>query len=92
MDVESAILSQAQLGFLRSGMSAAERCYRWNLLYSLSKHGASLRSLYSRVREHHKADPCALETQFIIIQTTKGSVFGGYAAGTKLLPPSKGRG
>ena len=69
---------------------AAERCYRWNLLYSMSKHGASLRSLYSRVRAHHKADPCALETQFIIIQTTKGSVFGGYAAGTKLLPPSNG--
>jgi hypothetical protein len=52
----------------------------------LSAHGSSLSSLYA-----HQHDKCtSLGLQFVVIKDMKGNVFGGCAAGTRLVPPVSG--
>ncbi|CAK4111047.1 unnamed protein product [Aphanomyces euteiches] len=46
----------------------------WKLSYSLAQHGASLHTLYRRVRSH--------DASLVIIETDDGDIFGGFAMGT----------
>ena len=57
---------------LEKALARHNRGYDWKLLYSLQQHGASLGTMYRNV---YKKSPT-----IIIIETTKGDVFGGFAS------------
>lgn len=57
---------------LETSLSMRFRGYDWQLLYSLAQHGSSLHTL---LRNAHGASPT-----LVVVETTRGDVFGGFAA------------
>ncbi|KAH3903450.1 related to Oxidation resistance protein 1 [Saccharomycodes ludwigii] len=68
---------------IRSLMPTRIQLYSsWTLLYSLEQHGASLTSLYSRIKPGNSDVPARTGSRVgyvIIIQDRKNGIFGGYS-------------
>lgn len=57
---------------LEASLSMRFRGYDWQLLYSLAQHGASVHTLLRNVRNESPT--------LVVVETTRGDVFGGFAA------------
>lgn len=68
----SEMLSTEQAAVLASHLPSSYAGYKWILVYSLAKHGASLETLLAKCRT---AAPTLLA-----IKDSKGTVFGGYVS------------
>lgn len=73
----SEVLSDPQFGAklvpkLEASLATRFRSYDWKLLYSLAQHGASLHTLLRNVR--------GKSPTLVVVETTRGDVFGGFAA------------
>jgi hypothetical protein len=60
-----------ELQALEKALPPHYRGYRWELLYSLKEHGASLTTLFRRTGRR--------EPSMLIVKDTQGAVFGGFA-------------
>ncbi|TYZ63722.1 hypothetical protein PybrP1_003691 [[Pythium] brassicae (nom. inval.)] len=71
------VLSDSRLGAklvpkLEASLSTRFRGYDWQLLYSLAQHGASVHTLLRNAR--------GKSPTLVVVETTRGDVFGGFAA------------
>jgi TLD len=60
-----------RLQLLEAALPSSVKGYDWTCVYSLSAHGATLRTLVARCREE--------ETTLMLIRDNTGAVFGGFA-------------
>jgi len=77
---ESQLLISDWIQFLRRYVSPKDTYEDWELLYSTEKHGISMNTMYSKVRDKGAV--------VIVVEDTNGYIFGGYAS--ESLHPSRG--
>lgn len=68
----SDILNDEQVGKLEQGLPESHQNYDWVQLYSLKKHGASLKTIFERCR--------GSDYSILLVKDSNGAVFGGFAS------------